>query len=63
MGKISWGDPYLTHKCKNCKESTGHALHIDMEPHLCDSCKLIDKRDKKLESLLDNKKWWEIWKK
>lgn len=57
-------DPsWLTHDCKNCGESTGHALHHDMEPHLCNSCKLIEKRDVKLNSLLDEKKWWQIWKK
>ena len=55
---------YLTHNCKRCEESTGHALHIEMEqPHLCESCKLIEKRDAKLNSLLEDKKWWQIWKK
>ena len=52
---------YLTHKCKSCGESTGRGLHIDLEPHLCDTCLLIEKRDSKLNSLL-NKKWWELWK-
>jgi hypothetical protein len=57
-------DPsWLTHDCKNCGESTGHALHHDMEPHLCNSCKVIEKRDAKLNSLLEDKKWWQIWKK
>lgn len=59
-------DPsWLTHNCKRCGESTGHALHIEVveQPHLCDSCKLIEKRDAKLNSLLEDKKWWQIWKK
>jgi hypothetical protein len=56
-------DPsWLTHDCKNCGESTGHALHHDMEPHLCNSCKVIEKRDAKLNSLLEDKKWWQVWK-
>jgi hypothetical protein len=58
-------ESYLTHECKRCKQSTGHALHIDVtQPHLCNSCKLIEKRDVKLNSLLkEDKKWWQIWKK
>jgi hypothetical protein len=56
-------DPsWLTHDCKNCGESTGHALHHDMEPHLCNTCKVIEKRDEKLNSLLEDKKWWQVWK-
>jgi hypothetical protein len=56
-------DPsWLTHDCKNCGESTGHALHHDMEPHLCNTCKVIEKRDAKLNSLLEDKKWWQVWK-
>ena len=55
---------WLTHDCKRCGESTGYALHIDVEqPHLCGPCKLIEKRDAKLNSLLEDKKWWQIWKK
>lgn len=52
---------YLTHKCKSCGESTGRVLRTDVKPHLCGTCSLIEKRDSKLNSLL-NKKWWELWK-
>ena len=56
-------DPsWLTHDCKNCGESTGHALHHDMDPHLCKSCKQAEKRDEKINALLEDKKWWQIWK-
>jgi hypothetical protein len=50
-----------THKCKSCGESTGRVLRTDVKPHLCGTCSLIEKRDSKLNALL-NKKWWEIWK-
>ena len=53
---------WLTHDCKNCGESTGHALHHDMDPHLCKSCKQAEKRDEKINALLEDKKWWQIWK-
>jgi hypothetical protein len=59
-------DPsWLTHDCKNCGESTGHALHHDIDPHLCKSCKQAEKRDEKINSLLGDteKKWYEFWKK
>jgi hypothetical protein len=56
-------DPsWLTHDCKNCGESTGHALHHDMDPHLCNTCKQAEKRDEKINALLEDKKWWQIWK-
>jgi len=54
---------WLTHNCKKCGESTGHALHHDIEPHLCKVCEVVEKRDAKLNSLLEDKKWWQIWKK
>jgi ribosomal protein S27AE len=60
-------DPsWLTHDCKNCGESTGHALHHDMEKHLCKKCEVVEKRDEKLKSLLGDtekeKKWYKFWK-
>lgn len=56
-------DPsWLTHDCKNCGESTGHTLHHDMDPHLCNTCKQAEKRDEKINALLEDKKWWQIWK-
>jgi len=61
-GSYNESSTYLTHKCKSCGESTGRGLHIDLEPHLCKSCQVIEKRDTKLNSLLANKNWWEIWK-
>jgi hypothetical protein len=65
MASVHWGgesESYLTHKCKNCGDSTGHALHHDIEPHLCKTCKLVEERDKKINSLLEDKKWWKVWK-
>jgi hypothetical protein len=55
---------WLTHDCKNCGESTGHALHHDMDPHLCKSCKQAEKRDEKINALLEDteKKWYKFWK-
>jgi hypothetical protein len=50
-------DPsWLTHDCKNCGESTGHALHHDIEPHLCSACLQAEKRDQMINALLGLKK-------
>lgn len=56
---------WLTHSCKNCGQSTGHALHHDIEPHLCSACKQTEKRDEIINTLLGSekeKKWYKFWK-
>ena len=65
MGRTHEGGGWLTHSCKNCGESTGRALHIDMDPHLCKECEVAEKRDRKLKTLLGDtekeKKWYKFW--
>ena len=59
-------DPsWLTHDCKNCGESTGHALHHDMDPHLCSACLQAEKREEMINTLLGSEKekpWYKFWK-
>lgn len=67
MGRTNEGyEPtYLTHSCKNCGESTGYALHHDIEPHLCSACKQAEKRDEMINALLGSEKekqWYKFWK-
>ena len=53
--------PIMIHNCKLCGYIKEEPFHIEVKPYQCENCLLIEKRDSKLNTLL-NKKWWEIWK-
>jgi predicted nucleic acid-binding Zn ribbon protein len=50
------------HPCQKCGTKTGVRAIERTLVHLCESCKLIEKREERLSVLLKGKKWWEIWK-